>query len=171
MSTQARKTTLHAPTGLGEAGGSGQPFLEIHQAQVNLPYPPPQIIAQYNQAESGLGTKMIDIIDRESAHRHDCNVKALDADIRARENLAANERLAIWAEFVPRVLGQVFAFLLCVAVLAGGFYLTLNGKEWPGAIFGAGGLAGLAWIFLKSGNPSLPGSTGKAPRQRKPPRK
>lgn len=114
MSTQARKTTLHAPTNLDESGASGPPLLEIHQAQVNLPYPPPQIIAQYNEAENGLGSNMIDIIDRESAHRHECSVKALDSDIRARDNLASNERLAIWAELFRDCLGNclLFCFVL-----------------------------------------------------------
>ena len=171
MSTQARKTTQHAPTNLDESGASGPPLLEIHQAQVNLPYPPPQIIAQYNEAENGLGSKMIDIIDRESAHRHECSVKALDSDIRARDNLASNERLAIWAELFPRLLGQLFAFLLCAGALGGGYLLASNGKEWPGTLFGAGGVIGLAWIFLKSGNPSMPPPHGTAPRQRRAPKK
>jgi hypothetical protein len=109
MSTQANKTSLHAlriPPSPDDPTSMGQQMVAIHKAQVNLPYPPPQIISQYNQVEPGLGTKVIELIDRENLHRHECEKRSLDADIATRNIMARNERLAIWAEDYNDGLGS-----------------------------------------------------------------
>jgi uncharacterized membrane protein len=147
MSTQSKKTTVHAPNVQNGDGTLGQ-TIEVQQHQVNLPYPPPQILVAYNTAIGGLGDKVVDLIDRENAHRHARENKMLDADIRHREAIAKNERLALLFEFVPRFVGQIFAFFLCITFGGAGVWLAMNGKELPGAIIGTGGLIGLAWVFI-----------------------
>lgn len=165
MSTQSNKTTVHAPNAQNSDGTLGQ-TLEVQQHQVNLPYPPPQIIAAYNTAIGGLGDKVVELIDRENAHRHIRENKMLEADIQFREAIAKNERLAMWLEFIPRFMGQAFAFLLCVMFGVIGVWLATNGKEWPGAIFGAGGLIGLAWVFI-NGKPKSEEKTVPRPSSKR----
>ena len=161
MSTQSNKTTVHAPNAQNGDGTLGQ-TLEIQRHQVNLPYPPPKILVDYNTAIEGLGDKVVELIDRENAHRHARENKMLEADIRHREAIARNERLALFFEFIPRFIGQLFAFLLCLAFGTAGVWLAINGKELPGAIIGSGGLIGLAWVFI-NGKPKAEGKSAPRP--------
>ena len=148
MNTHAKETHVTKPSNGTSSQPNDERLLTIRASQVNLPYPPPSIITQYSQAIPGLGEKVIELIDKEVSHRRECERQALQSDIKLRNDTANNERLEILSRLIPRILGQVFAFVLCMAVLGAGVWLAFLGKEIAGSIIGTGGLAGLAWVFM-----------------------
>lgn len=57
---------------------------------------------------------------------------------------------------VTSILGQVFAFVVVLILLAGGFYLSFTGKPWPGLGTVAGTVASIVWAFRRASKPSKP---------------
>lgn len=153
MSTRAKETQVmqHSKDDPNSSGGT----IMIRAAEVQLPYPPASILQQYNSVHPELGTKVVELIDKEGDHRRDCERKALESDIKIRNDtadneryLAQNERLEIWSRLGPRLFGQVCAFLLSAGMLYIAYDLAMHGKELASSIIGAGGLIGLSWVFI-----------------------
>jgi uncharacterized membrane protein len=101
------------------------------------PLPPPQILDQYEKLHPGITQKLFDAVQAEGLHRQSMESKALDANIEA---MRRGYREARW--------GQILAFLIAVAFLVGGIYLSTHGQPWPGAVLGVGGIGGIVTTFI-----------------------
>ena len=59
------------------------------------------------------------------------------------------EEKVITAQIKQSNTGQILAFIIGIAALAGAVYSMISGYEWGGAIIGAGGITGLVTAFIK----------------------
>ncbi|CAD5285282.1 MULTISPECIES: DUF2335 domain-containing protein [unclassified Imperialibacter] len=115
-------------------GNEARKIVQIVSQQVSIrtgPYPSPEDYDYYNEIDPDLTGQMKRMVLEEQKHQHNLDEKHLDKD------------------FLLRRTGQVFAFILCMIALIGGFYTVLQGFEIGGAIIGAVGLAGIVGQFLR----------------------
>jgi uncharacterized membrane protein len=94
------------------------------------PLPPPEILAKFNDVVPGAADRIIAMAERQSSHREGLEKSVIDA------NIASQKR------------GSIFAFILCLLVILGGFYLIAHGKDGWGFAAILGALASLAGVFI-----------------------
>ena len=102
-----------------------------------FPFPPPELLKAYNEAEAGLAGRMFSEIEAEAKHRREMEAKVLtiqDADIKAQR--------------VAERLGQIFGLIIALFTVAAATYAAVHGAQVAGSIIGTGGLIGLVAVFI-----------------------
>jgi uncharacterized membrane protein len=94
------------------------------------PLPHPALLAKYNEVIPNGAERIMAMAERQSAHR-----EALEAQVVA-GNLASQKR------------GSIFAFIICMVALLGGFALIATGRNAGGLAAIISSLAVLAGVFV-----------------------
>jgi uncharacterized membrane protein len=97
---------------------------------VSGPLPPPAVLAKYNDVIPDGADRIMAMAERQSAHREELEAKIVAA------NIASQAR------------GSLFAFILCLIGLLGGFTLIMTGKSVTGLISIVSSLTALASVFV-----------------------
>lgn len=87
------------------------------------PFPPPQIIEEFERIVPGAAKQIIDEWQIEAAHRR------------------VFERRSLMFEGLERIGGRVLAFVFALAALGVAVYLATIGAEWAGGLIGTGTIA------------------------------
>ncbi len=101
------------------------------------PLPPPAQLRQYEEAHPGLAERLVVLMERQVAHRHQVDLKALDA-----------EDGKLHQQFGERRRGQYLAFVLCLGLIVGGTWVSLRGFQAAGSVIAGTGPAVLAAAFI-----------------------
>lgn len=101
------------------------------------PIPPPVILAQYDQIQSGLADRIMKMAESETAHRQSIENRAIDADIVFKGK-----------EYTERRIGQFLGFCIGTAAIFCGSYTAIHGQPLVGGLFGTGGVLGLVTAFI-----------------------
>jgi len=112
---------------------------QIKAASFSGPLPPPDILSGYDDICPGAAERIIKTYENEVAHRHELERAAVEAEIKIQSS-------------IPReiLIGQIFAFVVCIGFLAAGTFLISTEHEISGSLFGGGGLVGVVSAFLVS---------------------
>jgi len=98
--------------------------------QFSGPLPPPHILGEYDNVQAGLAARIVEMAEKEQAHRHGIEAQALSASISTEKR------------------GQHYALLLSLVILVGSMFLVYSGKEIAGSLLAGASLTGLAYIFI-----------------------
>ena len=119
---------------------------EIQAKGFSGPVPHPDVLERYEDIVTGAADRIIALAEREAAHRHEMEHKAIEVQ-------AADMR----ADRVERRIGQIFALTIGLAAFITCATLVLKGHSWPGGILGTTGVVGLVAVFVygrRAGRPS-----------------
>jgi len=94
------------------------------------PLPPPGVLAKYNEVIPNGAERIVAMAERQSAHR-----ESLEAQVVA-GNVASQKR------------GSIFAFIICLVALIGGFALLFTGRNADGLAAIISSLTALAGVFV-----------------------
>jgi uncharacterized membrane protein len=94
--------------------------------------PPPSTLAKYNDAYPGCAKQLVDMAEAHARHRQALETKITDADAALRSR------------------GQLFGFLLSLAVIIGGFIVIATGRSVEGFTAILLAFASLVGLFLYS---------------------
>lgn len=94
------------------------------------PLPPPGLLAKYNEVIPNGAERIVAMAERQSAHR-----ESLEAQV-VTGNVASQAR------------GSIFAFIICLIALLGGFALLFTGKNVDGLVAIISSLTALASVFV-----------------------
>jgi len=103
----------------------------LHSRTFSGPLPPPDILDHYNQVVDEGANRIVEMAEKEQAHRHNLETTSVEGNIKSEKR------------------GQNYALLICTLVILGGFILTWRGHEISGSIYAVGGLASLAYVFIR----------------------
>ena len=95
------------------------------------PLPPPDILAQYNNAHPEAAERIITSFEKQSAHRQYIEKKQADTNS------------------IVSYLGPIFAFVICITCLIVSGIVINNGHPVAGTLLAGGGLAGVVTAFLR----------------------
>lgn len=96
------------------------------------PIPPPTYLARYNDVVPNGADRIISMAERQSTHRESLETMVVKGNV-------ANQRL-----------GSIFAFIICVLAISGGFWLINSGKSAAGLASILTPLAGVIAVFFYS---------------------
>ncbi|HEU5350919.1 MAG TPA: DUF2335 domain-containing protein [Terracidiphilus sp.] len=96
------------------------------------PIPPPSYLARYNDVVPNGADRIISMAERQGAHRESLETMVVKGNV-------ANQRL-----------GSIFAFIICVLAISGGFWLINTGKSAAGLASILTPLAGVIAVFFYS---------------------
>ena len=99
-------------------------------ASFSGPLPPPQTLAQYNQAFPGAAERIVRMAEEQSAHRQSLEKARVHADI-------GNEKR-----------GQLFAFIIALVLFVGGLAIVWQGRSVAGLTLLIAEIATLAGLFV-----------------------
>ena len=108
-------------------------------AQINLPLPPPEMLANYEQTQPGLINKIIQMTEAESDHRRNLENKKIQAEIK---NLQRGDILISMA--------QIFAFVICMTLIIGGCLTAIHGAQVAGTLIGVSGIVGIIKAYIEN---------------------
>ncbi|MBI5524271.1 MAG: DUF2335 domain-containing protein [Desulfarculus sp.] len=94
------------------------------------PLPPAEELSKYEQVLPGVADRIVAMAEKEQAHRHGMQ------DVRTKAAIRDSGR------------GVVFAFILCLAAIAGGSITAIVSAPLAGGAIALGGLASLAGTFI-----------------------
>ncbi|WP_060988319.1 DUF2335 domain-containing protein [Photobacterium leiognathi] len=94
------------------------------------PIPPPRMLNDYENVQSGLAERIVAMAEKEQSHRHALEDKAVTGEI------SKDKR------------GQNYALLSSLVIILGSIGLIYTGHEVSGSILAGGTLTGLAYIFI-----------------------
>ena len=89
------------------------------------PLPPPQMLADYEKAQPGAGSRIFQLTEKEQDHRHNLESRNLT-----------------WVGTI-QIIGQCMGFLLGLAGIGGGIFLLYSGKSIEGYVTMVGTLVSL----------------------------
>lgn len=95
------------------------------------------MLAEYDAVVPGLAKNIVQWTTDQTAHRQQIESRAV----------AIDEKLSTWY-IVETLLGQLFAFLITLAVLAGVVFLALNDKPAAATALGTLGFGGIITAFI-----------------------
>lgn len=98
--------------------------------QFSGPLPPPELLERYNEVIPNGAERIMAMAERQSAHR-----ESLEAQVIA-GNIANQAR------------GSLYAFILCLVALLGGFALIMMGKNAYGLVSIVTSVTALATVFV-----------------------
>lgn len=96
------------------------------------PIPPPSYLARYNDIVPNGADRIISMAERQSSHRESLEAMVVKGNVQ-------NQRL-----------GSIFAFIICVLAISGGFWLIDSGKSAAGLAAILAPLAGVIAVFFYS---------------------
>ena len=94
------------------------------------PMPDPQTLAQYEAILPGTANRIFTMAENQAAHRQMLEKTVVTSGVR------------------DSLLGIVSGFVISAITIISGTIVILNGHDWPGAILGTSGIAGLAGVFV-----------------------
>ena len=94
------------------------------------PLPPPDILRDYEDIQSGLANRIVSMAEEEQKHRQ--KVK----------------KIVIEGIIVKRHRGQIFAFIVCIVATIGGIWLVSNDNDVGGLTIFLTSVAGLVGVFI-----------------------
>jgi uncharacterized membrane protein len=96
------------------------------------PFPSPEDYEWYHEIDPDLTTVIKRMAEKEQEYAH------------------ARDAVVIEKTFKQRRVGQIFALIVAIGAMIGGFYTVLQGYEAGGTIIAALGVGGIVGQFLKS---------------------
>ena len=108
------------------------------------PLPPPQALQQYDEILPGAADRIFRMA--EERHRHQIEQEKAAIELENDALLSVDKNIA--AEHSRSKLGLVFAFVIALAGIGTGAWLTAIGKAGFGMAFVLGPLVGLAAVFV-----------------------
>lgn len=104
---------------------------EMHQMEMySGPIPHPDILRKYDDVVPGAADRIINLVEREASHRHEC------------------DNLRIKTERRDSLLGIIFAAFLCIVSIVAGVLIALKVSGTAGTVVGGFlGASGLASVF------------------------
>ena len=108
------------------------------------PLPPPEALQRYDEILPGGADRIFRMA--EDRHRHQMEQEKAAIELERDALLSAGKNIA--AEHSRSRLGLVFAFIIALAGIGTGAYLTAVGKAGFGMAFVFGPLVGLAAVFV-----------------------
>lgn len=102
------------------------------------PIPSPDAIREYEEVVPGSAERIIAMAERQGDHRRRQEQVVLDAQTKNMENMRKERRL-----------GQIFAFLVVMAVLSVVCYAIKEGLTTVACVLGGGTLISLVTVFIK----------------------
>ena len=115
----------------------GRRALAIQQEQFSGPLPHPETLQHYENIQPGFADRIIKMAESEQAHRHDCEKRALDAEISDGT-----------ADRLEAMRGQNFALLIGVVGFAVSAWAAYCGQQIVGAVVGGTSILSLVGAFL-----------------------
>lgn len=113
----------------GDSGEIRQVFQAVSQ-RYSGPIPPPKMLEEYEGVLSGSADRILAMAEKEQAHRHTLEDRAVSAEI-------SKDRR-----------GQNYALLCSLLIILGSLGLIAMGREISGTLLAGGTLTGLAYIFI-----------------------
>ena len=104
--------------------------LEIRAQHFQGPIPPPNILSRYEEIVPGAAERIISMAEKQGEHRRNLEVKVIDKD----SGRASR--------------GQVFAFIIAMTIIIGGFTMIWKGKNLEGMTSIITAVTALVGIFI-----------------------
>ncbi len=104
--------------------------LQIRAQHFQGPIPPPEILAKYEEIVPGAAERIIAMAELQGEHR------------RSLEKVVVNKDIG------RATRGQIFAFLIAMTIIIGGFFMIWQGKSLEGMTSIIGAIATLAGVFV-----------------------
>jgi len=101
------------------------------------PLPPPSLLADYDAIVPGLAAQIVEWTTSQTEHRQQIEKRAISID----------EKLST-AYVIETLLGQFFAFVLTLGILAATVYLAMHGQPAAAAALGTIGVGGIITAFI-----------------------
>lgn len=120
------------------------------------PLPPPSLLQEYDSIVPGLAQEIVHWTTSQTAHRQGIEDRAMSID----------EKLSTWY-VVEVLLGQFFALIIAMTVIAAVVYLSLEGHEIAAGALGTVGFGGIIAAFITGRRKRTP-SEGKDPASNAP---
>ena len=109
---------------------SKQNVATVQHEEFSGPIPPPSLFRQYDQIVPGAAERLLQMAEKQSAHRIELEHSVVASDIRKSER------------------GQRFGFCIALFGLVCAFILGLVGRELVAGVIGGGTLVSLASVFV-----------------------
>lgn len=94
------------------------------------PLPLPAHLEHYERILTGAADRIITMAENQASHRQKLEAKVIDSDIKN----------SLW--------GLIFAFIIGLGGVIGGFYLISIGKAIEGSLYGGGTMVALTGVFI-----------------------
>ncbi|MEO0986862.1 MAG: DUF2335 domain-containing protein [Cyanobacteria bacterium J06639_14] len=122
-----------------QGNGKQERRIEVTAASLNFsgPLPPPQILAQYNNAHPDAADRILKMAEREQQHRHETQSKMVETHISDLKAARHEKRL-----------GQILGFTIGAICIFAGLTAVLADHPVSGTIFGSTGVVGLVSVFV-----------------------
>lgn len=104
------------------------------------PIPSPPTLAAFNKIIPNGADRIMRMAENDQAHKALIQHKIIDT----RDTASKREHAEI-------IIGQIFAFILCITALCGGIYLLNEGKYLAGALLSGVPLAGVLTTLITRG--------------------
>lgn len=118
--------------------------VEVHEIRsvFHGPIPPPELLTAYDNTLPGLSDRIVSMAEEEGKHRRDIEKMAMEAEIEVTKLLSGS-----LAKEVDR--GQKYALAIAIITVITGGVIAAMGAQWPGALIGVSGLAGIVTTFIR----------------------
>lgn len=101
------------------------------------PLPPPSLLLEYDAVVPGLAQEIVQWTTSQTAHRQGIEHRAM----------AIDEKMSTWY-VVEVLLGQLFALIIALTVIAAVVFLALKGAEIAAGALGTVGFGGIIAAFI-----------------------
>ena len=124
------KSSKHNSSVKTYKNGENDSEVEIRTQHFQGPIPPPNTLAEYENIVPGAAERILTMAENQGKHRRNLEVKVIDKD---------SDRAS---------KGQIFAFIIAMTIIIGGFLLIWHGKSLEGMTSIIGAIATLAGVFI-----------------------
>lgn len=101
------------------------------------PFPPPEILAGYQQIHQDFPERILCFTEKEQQHRHSLEMRIVESQI-----------LDLKAERTAEKRGQLYAFLICLAAFSCAGAIAFMGSPVSGVVLAMASLAGIVSVFI-----------------------
>ena len=124
------KSSKHNSSVKTYKNGGNDSEVKIRTQHFQGPIPPPNTLAEYENIVPGAAERILTMAENQGKHRRNLEVKVIDKD---------SDRAS---------KGQIFAFIIAMTIIIGGFLLIWHGKSLEGMTSIIGAIATLAGVFI-----------------------
>lgn len=126
-----------------------QSLLEEHSVMASLtlahhketrfssPFPPPDILAGYQEIHPDFPERIIEFTEKEQTHRHALELRIVESQVKDLE-----------AERTAEKRGQLYAFAICLAAFSCAGVVAFMGSPVSGVVLAMASLAGIVSVFI-----------------------
>ena len=108
------------------------------EARFAGPLPPPGLLKGYEDVCPGAADRIVRMAEDQGKHRRELEQKLAEASVEEMRRGFGEARL-----------GQIFAFMIGIAFLLVGAYVSIHGPSWVGGLFGSIGIGGIVATFIR----------------------